>query len=91
MLAAAAPGQIVPVDSEHSALAQALRDAPAGGDVLEIVRPVDGVISRFDRRSGAFGAYDRDGTIRTFFKPEDGEAYFRRQAKRRPSSSPSGP
>jgi len=75
----------------YVALAQALRDAPAGGDVLEIVRPVDGVISRFDRRSGAFGAFDRDGTIRTFFKPEDGEAYFRRQAKRRPSSSPSGP
>jgi len=75
----------------YVALAQALRDAPAGGDVLEIVRPVDGVISRFDRRSGAFGAYDRDGTIRTFFKPEDGEAYFRRQANRRPSSSPSGP
>ncbi len=75
----------------YVALAQALRDATVGGDVLEIVRPVDGVISRFDRRSGAFGAYDPDGTIRTFFKPEDGEAYFRRQAKRRPSSSPAGP
>lgn len=75
----------------YVALAQALRDAAPGGDVLEIVRPVDGVISRFDRRSGAFGAYDPDGTIRTFFKPEDGEAYFRRQARRRPSPSPSGP
>ena len=75
----------------YVALAQALRDAAPGGDVLEIVRPVDGVISRFDRRSGAFGAYDPDGTIRTFFKPEDGEAYFRRQARRRPSSSPAGP
>jgi pyocin large subunit-like protein len=75
----------------YVARAQALRDAIVGGDVLEIVRPVDGVISRFDRRTGAFGAYDPDGTIRTFFKPEDGEAYFRRQARRRPSSSPAGP
>ncbi len=74
----------------YVALAQALRDATVGGDILEIVRPVDGVISRFDKRSGAFGAYDADGTIRTFFRPEDGEAYFRRQAKRRPSSSQSG-
>lgn len=74
----------------YVARAQALRDATVGGDVLEIVRPMDGVISRFDRQSGVFGAYDPDGTIRTFFKPEDGEAYFRRQAKRRPSSSPAG-
>ena len=65
--------------------AQALRDAPAGGDVLEVVRTADGVVSRFDRATGAFLAFDTDGTIRTFFKPNDGEAYFRRQAKRRPS------
>jgi hypothetical protein len=66
--------------------AQALRDAPVGGDILEIVRGIDGVISRFDRRSGAFLAADPDGTIRTFFKPNDGEAYFRRQARRAPRS-----
>lgn len=65
--------------------AQALRDAPVGGDVLEVVRPSDGVVSRFDRASGAFLAADPGGIIRTFFKPNDGEAYFRRQAKRRPS------
>ena len=72
-------------ESEYLARAQALRDAPAGGDVLEVVRPSDGVISRFDRGTGAFLATDADGTIRTFFKPNDGEAYFRRQANRRPS------
>jgi hypothetical protein len=71
---------------DYLVMAQALRDAPAGGDVLEAVRPSDGVISRFDRATGAFLAVDRDGTIRTFFKPNDGEAYFRRQANRRPSS-----
>lgn len=69
----------------YQALAEKLRDAPAGADVLEVVRPIDGVISRFDRVSGAFLAVDPDGTIRTFFKPNDGEEYFRRQAKRRPS------
>lgn len=72
--------------ADYLALAQKLRDAPVGGDVLETVRPADGVISRFDRATGAFLAVDADGTIRTFFKPNDGESYFRRQANRRPSS-----
>ena len=67
---------------EYLALAQALRDRPAGGDVLEIVRG-DGVITRFDRGSGAFIAFERDGVIRTFFVPNDGERYFQRQAARR--------
>lgn len=61
--------------------AQTLRDRPVGGDVEEIVRS-DGTASRFDRASGAFLAFNRDGTIRTFFKPNDGERYFRRQAQR---------
>jgi hypothetical protein len=61
--------------------AQALRDAPAGGSVLEAVRG-DGVVTRFDRRSGAFIAFGRDGIIRTFFRPNDGERYFRRQVER---------
>ncbi len=69
---------------QYLQLAQALRDAPAGGDIEEIVRPGDGVVSRFDRKSGAFMAFDRDGTIRTFFHPNDGESYFRRQANRSP-------
>lgn len=70
--------------SEYVRLAQQLRDAPTSEAVLEIIRSSDGVISRFDRNSGAFLAADRDGTIRTFFKPNDGEAYFRRQARRAP-------
>jgi pyocin large subunit-like protein len=67
--------------AEYLKLAQALRDAPTSEDVREIVR-ADGVVTRFDRQSGAFIAFEADGTIRTFFKPGDGEAYFRRQAKR---------
>jgi len=70
---------------EYLVMAQSLRDAPVGGNVLETVRSSDGVVSRFDRATGAFLAADPDGTIRTFFKPNDGEAYFRRQANRRPS------
>ena len=66
---------------EYLRLAQALRDRPAGGEVVEAVRE-DGVITRFDRASGAFLAFDSDRTIRTFFKPHDGEAYFRRQLGR---------
>jgi len=71
----------------YLAAAQALRDARAGGTVLE-VRRRDGVVSRFDRRSGAFLAFNADGTIRTFFRPNDGEAYFRRQASRVPGGGP---
>ncbi|MFN8587239.1 MAG: hypothetical protein U0704_05500 [Candidatus Eisenbacteria bacterium] len=68
-------------EAEYLALAQALRDRPAGGDVRELTR-ADGVTCRFDRASGAFLAFNRDGTIRTYFKPNDGERYFERQAER---------
>jgi pyocin large subunit-like protein len=61
--------------------AQALRDAPLGEDVTEIVRR-DGVRTRFDRRDGGFIAFNQDGVIRTYFRPADGEAYFLRQAGR---------
>jgi pyocin large subunit-like protein len=61
--------------------AQLLRDATVAGPVLETVRR-DGVTTRFDRQTGAFIAYNADGTIRTFFKPNDGERYYRRQAER---------
>ena len=62
--------------------AQALRDAPVGGPILQAVTP-EGIVSRFDRRSGAFGAYNPDRTIRTFFIPNAGERYFHRQASKR--------
>ncbi|MEP6832119.1 MAG: hypothetical protein ABJB74_01945 [Gemmatimonas sp.] len=39
----------------------------------------------FDRSAVDCLAFDHDGTIRTFFKPNDGERYFRRQANRPPS------
>lgn len=67
--------------ADYLEAAQRLRDVVAGGDILELKRP-DGTFSRFDRRSRAFVTFDSDGTIRTFFRPNDGEAYFRRQARR---------
>jgi pyocin large subunit-like protein len=58
-----------------------MRDRPVGGDLLEFTR-ADGVITRYDRDSGAFLAFDADGTIRTYFKPNAGERYFLRQRDR---------
>jgi pyocin large subunit-like protein len=72
-----------PSPGEYLRLAQALRDTAVGGAVLE-TRRADGVVTRFHRATGAFLAFNADGTIRTFFAPNDGEAYFRRQARRRP-------
>lgn len=67
-------------EAEYLRLAQGLRDAPVGGPILEARRP-NGQFSRFDRRKGYFGAYNPDRTIRTFFIPNNGERYFRRQAQ----------
>jgi pyocin large subunit-like protein len=64
--------------ADYLRFAQHLRDRPAGATVLEFIRR-DGVVSRFDRESGAFIAFNTDKTIRTLFKPNDGEAYFHRQ------------
>lgn len=61
--------------------AQLLRDARVGGPILETVRK-DGVVTRFDRDTGAFIAFNPNGVIRTFFKPNDGERYYRRQSER---------
>jgi pyocin large subunit-like protein len=68
----------IPAD-EYLRQAQSLRDAPLSATVLEIRRK-DGVVSRFDKATGSFIAFNADGTIRTFFRPTDGENYFRRQA-----------
>ena len=45
---------------------------------LPVKRDADGVIRVFERKSGTFGAYNRDGTTRTFFKPGSRD-YFERQ------------
>ena len=65
---------------QYLQMAQEMRDAPKSAEILEIVRE-DRVITRFHRGKGWFLAFNRDKTIRTFFIPNDGERYFRRQAK----------
>jgi pyocin large subunit-like protein len=75
----AAFGRITKQDYLHQA--QLLRDAKAGDPIFETVRS-DGVVTRFDRQTGAFIAFNSNGVIRTFFKPNDGERYYRRQAER---------
>jgi hypothetical protein len=72
-------GRISKQDYLHQA--QLLRDAKVEGPILQTVRP-DGVTTRFDRQTGAGIAYKPNGVIRTFFKPNDGERYYHRQAER---------
>lgn len=67
---------------EYLRTAQNLRDHSLGPAIVEAVR-ADGVITRFDRDTGTFIAFNHDGVIRTCFRPNDGEAYFRRQLRRR--------
>lgn len=66
---------------EYLRQAQILRDQPVSKDVLEVVR-ADGVVTRFDKTTGAFLAFNNDLTIRTYFKPNDGANYFWRQSRR---------
>lgn len=72
----------VSTKGEYLAMAQDLRDAPLSSSVIEAAQS-NGSYARFDRRSGAFLAFNRDLTIRTFFRPDDGESYFRRAVNRR--------
>jgi hypothetical protein len=65
--------------NQYLSMAQDLRDAPLSNRILEANQP-GGTISRFDRQTGGFTAFDRDLTLRTFFKPNAGESYFRRAA-----------
>ena len=69
---------------QYLRMAQQLRDSRPGKNILEVRRP--GSLAKFDKRYGWFGAYDSDGTIRTFFIPNEGLRYFERQAK--PYASP---
>jgi pyocin large subunit-like protein len=65
---------------QYLRLAQRLRDANPGKNILMSRRP-DGGGSKFDAKRGWFVAFDGDGTLRTFFIPKDGVRYFDRQQK----------
>ena len=65
---------------QYLKMAQQLRDSRPGRFVLESKRK-DGGGAKFDTRNKSFVAYDADGTLRTFFIPNDGIRYFERQAR----------
>lgn len=48
-------------------------------DNLPAVEGPDGVVRAYDPDSNTFGAYNADGTTRTFFQPDDGYDYFQEQ------------
>ena len=60
--------------------AELLRRAKADGLPAKV--DGSGTIRVFDPRMGAFGAYNRDGSTKTFFKPRS-NGYFERQPGRR--------
>ena len=64
-------------------MAQQLRDAPLSSTVIEAWQ-ARGNWARYNRTSGGFIAFRQDKVILTFFRPDDGEAYFRRASDRKP-------
>ncbi|MBX3322116.1 MAG: hypothetical protein KF757_03915 [Phycisphaeraceae bacterium] len=58
--------------------AHSLMNAEIGGDILGHTRS-NGDILRYNRKTNEFGVMAEDGTIRTFFRPQDGMNYWDRQ------------
>lgn len=48
-------------------------------DSFEVKIGEDGISRVYDPKTNTFGAYNKNGSTRTFFKPSDGQAYFDRQ------------
>lgn len=67
---------------EYLLMAQQLRDAPLSSTVIEAWQ-ARGNWARYNRTSGEFIAFRKDKVILTFFRPDDGEAYFRRASDRK--------
>ena len=45
----------------------------------QVKTDTDGAVRVYDAATNAFGAYRADGAARTYFKPDNGQAYFDRQ------------
>ena len=45
----------------------------------QVKTDLDGSLRVYDAQTNAFGAYNPDGTTKTYFKPDNGQAYFYRQ------------
>ncbi len=64
---------------EYLRKAKELRDTPADGKNVEEIERKDNRISKYDHRDNGFGVYEKDGTVVTYFRPKEKEAYFRNQ------------
>jgi hypothetical protein len=62
-----------------------LQDAPSKGYDVKVAR--DGSVRVYDPATNTFGAYNADGTTKTFFKPSRGVAYWNSQAGSPPSGT----
>lgn len=69
--------------AKYLGMAQELRDAPLSSTVIQTWQ-ARGNWARYDRSSGSFIAFRKDKVILTFFRPDDGEDYFRRASARTP-------
>ena len=67
---------------EYLLMGQQLRDRPLDMNILESVRRQDGVITRFDKKTGAFIEFEKNLVMKSFFKPAEGERYFYKQQPR---------
>jgi RHS repeat-associated protein len=65
---------------EYRAAARSFMNGPPGEGVLQGLRS-NGDIVRLDPKTGDFGLLSREGTIRTFFRPDDPVKYFYEQFK----------
>ncbi len=66
---------------EYARRARKLRDAELA-DPVEEIRRGDGSFSRYNRDTNEFLVINKDGTIRTFFKPKDKEKYWEYEHER---------
>jgi len=48
-------------------------------DQYQVKTDTNGTVRIYDAVTNTFGAYNADGTTRTYFKPSNGQAYFDRQ------------
>lgn len=66
---------------EYARKARKLRDAEVADPIEEIQRD-DGSFSRYNRNTNEFLVINKDGTIRTLFKPKDKEKYWEYEHER---------
>jgi pyocin large subunit-like protein len=65
--------------SEYRAASRDFMGGAKPDGVIDMIRPRDGATVRFDPSNGRFGVRTTDGVIRTFFRPDDGFEYLKKE------------